>query len=106
MLFQKNHQRLLRTVLLLAAYAMTGCASSNTRLVRKATANVTYYRVSYIHKCEGSGNPSERCGPCESLINDGIWKVQAANQNLQVGYLPPAEIVELDGLIDSLATCP
>lgn len=88
-------------LLLLAA---VGC--TNARLVAKVGASEQYYAASYQHKCQGTGNPPAACKPCQAILNDGIWKAQVADANLKIGYLPPAEIVELDELLDSLAQCP
>lgn len=97
-------KRALVTVVV-AGLVFVGCASSKRSLVAKATATDNYYTAIYEHRCVGTGNPPPDCKRCRDVINDAAWKIKVANQNSQLGYLPPQQAYELEQVVADLETC-
>jgi hypothetical protein len=81
------------------------CASSDFKLVQKATATATYYQDSYVWKCVDVVGPVT-CGPCQSAVNTAAKWIPLANKVQKIGALPSQEKQELTELIAALAECP
>lgn len=82
----------------------TGCA---TNVVTQVSAMTTYRVATYEHRCQNTGGqyPPE-CKPCEDVINEAVWQAKVAEINKKQGYLPPAEVADLQRLIKELDKCP
>ena len=86
--------------------ATIGCVSSNEQLFAKTSATTAYYTETYEHRCQNTGHPPTPCKPCEDAINEAVWQAKVAELNKTQGYLPPAEIADLQRLIVELSKCP
>lgn len=86
--------------------AAVSCASSQTTLANKLVATTNYYKSSHLEKCHQGAADSPRCKPCEAIINTAGTRADTANTNAKIGYMPPAEVTEINATLDSLATCP
>jgi len=98
--------RILLVVAVVAMLMHMACISSNMALVARATSTATYYQASYQHHCEGTGNPPAGCAECRKILNEALWKIEAANASYKLGYLPLKERADLVQFLSDVQKCP